>query len=134
MYGYPYNSFNGYQNQFNQIRQEIVKVNGENGARAYQLAPNSQMLVLDESNPIVYLLQTDGAGYKTVTGYTIAPIVPETPRDIRTLEERIRRLEERYESNFATVDTKEQHLQQNQPATRNSQRKSKSDAQSDDAE
>ena len=46
-----------------QIRSEIVKVNGENGARAYQLAPNSSALLLDESSPIVWLVQSDGAGY-----------------------------------------------------------------------
>ena len=41
-----------YGNSFNspmqpQIRSEIVKVNGENGARAYQLATNSSALLLD---------------------------------------------------------------------------------------
>ena len=73
--GYP-NSI--YCNSFNspmqpQIRSEIVKVNGENGARAYQLAPNSSSLLLDESAPIVWLVQSDGAGYRTITPYIITP-------------------------------------------------------------
>ena len=50
----------------NQQRMEIVRVNGENGARAYQMPPNSNVLLLDESAPLVWLVQTDGAGYKTV--------------------------------------------------------------------
>ena len=54
-------------------RQEIIRVNGENGARAYQMAPNSSALLLDESAPLVWLVQTDGAGYKTEAPYTITP-------------------------------------------------------------
>ena len=61
--GYP----NGiYGSSFNspmqpQVRSEIVKVNCENGARTYQLAPNSSALLLDESSQIVWLVQSDGA-------------------------------------------------------------------------
>jgi hypothetical protein len=34
-------------------RQEVVRVNGRNGAEAYQMAPNSSALLLDESAPVV---------------------------------------------------------------------------------
>lgn len=85
-----------YYNQYQ--RQELVRVNGENGARAYMMPPNSQAIVIDESNPIIYLLVTDGAGYKTVTPYKITPVQPQN--DIRTLEERIEKLEKLYESNI----------------------------------
>lgn len=49
--------------------EHTVKVNGRPGAEAYQLAPNSDKLLLDSSAPIVWLVQTDGAGYKTLTPY-----------------------------------------------------------------
>ena len=75
-------------------RQEIVRVNGENGAKTYQLPPNSSALLLDESAPLVWLVQTDGAGYKTAVPYTIAPYQAQPAPDLRTLEERISRLEE----------------------------------------
>ena len=78
----------------NPQRQEIVKVNGENGARAYQMAPNSSALLLDESAPLVWLVQTDGAGYKTATPYTIAPYQAQPAPDYNSLDERIRRLED----------------------------------------
>jgi hypothetical protein len=78
----------------NPQRQEIVRVNGENGARAYQLAPNSSALLLDESAPLVWLVQTDGAGYKTATPYTIAPYQAQAEPDYASLEERIKRLED----------------------------------------
>lgn len=75
-------------------RQEIIRVNGENGAKAYQMAPNSSALLMDESAPLVWLVQTDGAGYKTTVPYTIAPYQSQPAPDLNDLEERIKRLEE----------------------------------------
>ena len=75
-------------------RQEIVRVNGENGAKALQLAPNSSALLLDESAPLVWLVQTDGAGYKTTVPYTITPYQAQPAPDLNSLEERIQRLED----------------------------------------
>lgn len=54
-------------------RYEIIHVNGEPGARALQMAPNSNAIVMDDTAPIVWLCQTDGAGYKTVQPFDIAP-------------------------------------------------------------
>ena len=68
-------------------RMEIVRVNGENGARAYQLPPNSSALLLDESAPLVWLIQTDGAGYKTATPYTIAPYQAQPAPDYNSLNQ-----------------------------------------------
>jgi hypothetical protein len=78
----------------NMPRQEIIRVNGENGAKAYQMAPNSSALLLDESAPLVWLIQTDGAGYKTATPYTIAPYQAQPAPDYNSLNDRITRLEE----------------------------------------
>ena len=78
-----------FQNPYN--RTEIIHVNGENGARAFQMMPNSQALLLDDTAPIVWLAQTDGAGYKTITPYEIKPIEQKEP--IKSLEERIERIE-----------------------------------------
>lgn len=77
----------------NMPRQEIVKVNGENGAKAYQMAPNSSAILLDESAPLVWLIQTDGAGYKTATPYTISPYQAEPTPDYNALLARIEKLE-----------------------------------------
>ena len=105
-----------YPNTYSQVmRQEIVKVNGENGARAYQLAANSSVLLLDETNPIVWLVQTDGAGYKTVSPFSITPYQPAPAIDVNSLEERISRLEAKInEPNTFTNERKEY-----QPATSN---------------
>lgn len=103
-----------FQNTYSQaMRQEIVKVNGENGARAYQLAPNSSVLLLDETNPIVWLVQTDGAGYKTVSPYSITPYQPAPPIDFNALEERISRLEARVNEPNTFANERKEY----QPAT-----------------
>ena len=79
------------------VKQQVVRVNGKNGAQAYQLMPNSSILLLDETAPIVWLKITDGAGYPTITPYDISPHkdelqIPEF--DTKSLEERISKLEE----------------------------------------
>jgi len=93
---------------------EIIHVNGENGARSLQMAPNSNVLLLDEKDPLVWLVRTDGAGYKTVQPYKIEPFVPDPPVDVKKLvdlvdklTDKIYELEERMnESNTTTVKSK----------------------------
>lgn len=92
-YGYPGQSLMSWPLMQSQQRMEIIRVNGEGGARAYQMPPNSNALLLDEANPLVWLVQTDGAGYKTVTPYTITPYQTAPAPDLGTLEQRISRLE-----------------------------------------
>lgn len=94
---WPYD-FNGQQLQ-NMLTQQapvhITRVNGRAGAEAFTLPPNSDALLLDTSAPIVWLVQTDGAGYKTITAYDIFVHKEVTPEDrYKSLEDRIARLEE----------------------------------------
>ena len=91
---------NPYQSRLDAMQQpmaqrcEITRVNGRNGAEAFQLPPNSSTLLLDETAPIVWLAQTDGAGYKTLAPYSISPYQPAPPVDVQSLEDRVKRLEE----------------------------------------
>lgn len=75
-------------------RQEVVKVNGENGARAFPLGANSSALLLDESGTLVWLVTSDGAGYKTVAPFDISPHEAAPTPDFGDLEARITKLEE----------------------------------------
>jgi len=92
------NYFNPYQNymtpQTNTQKLEIVRVNGRNGAETFQMPPNSSTLLLDESNPVVWLCTTDGAGYKTITPYNVTPYKDPKEINFSSLEERIKKLEE----------------------------------------
>lgn len=90
MMNYP----NPYASQPILQKQQIVKVQGREGANAYRMAEDSSALLLDESAPIVWLCKTDGAGYKTIAPFSISPYEPEPPVDVKTLEDRISRLEE----------------------------------------
>lgn len=74
-----------------------------------QLGPNSSMLLLDESAPLVWLAQTDGAGYKTLTAYDITPHVEPAPADIKSIEDRLRKIEEMLydESHFERTASRE---------------------------
>ena len=90
----PYSFPNPYQQPvFHQ--QQIIKVNGKNGAETYQMMPNSSALLLDETAPIIWLAQTDGAGYKTITAYDITLHQELPPVDTQDLLQRVTRLEER---------------------------------------
>ena len=61
------------------LKQEVTRVHGEEGAKAFALAPNSSVLLMDETAPVVWLKTTDGASYPTITGYAITPIEPAKP-------------------------------------------------------
>lgn len=102
MAGYnPYNPYNLYPNMqwsspqqtFNQPKSEIIKVNGKNGAEAFQLAPNSQALLLDETAPIAWLVQTDGAGYKTVSAFDLTPHEDKAVSTLKDIEARLAKVE-----------------------------------------
>lgn len=87
---------------------QITRVNGRNGADAFRMAPNSSILLMDENDPIVWLKQTDGAGYATVTPYTVAPYQAAAPVDVNSLEDRVRRLEEMLSGKSDDGDAKPQ--------------------------
>ena len=59
----PYGFMQPYQNQpvqpVQQPMQQVVRVNGENGAKAYQMGANSSALLLDESGLLVWLVTAD---------------------------------------------------------------------------
>ena len=88
--------YNPYQNQAYSVPYigTITHVKGAEGCNAFKMGANSSVLLLDEDNPIVWFVQTDGAGYKKdVTPYSMVPYVPEPPIDIKSLDERLSKLE-----------------------------------------
>ena len=106
MMGYQSPYFNPYgfmqQNQMAQAVQpaqpvQVVRVNGENGAKAYSIGANSSALLLDESGTVVWLVTSDGAGYKTVSAYDITPHQATPAPDYGSLENRIQTVEKKLE-------------------------------------
>lgn len=109
-----YNGMN--QPQYGQTmrKTEIIHVNGQNGAQAFQMMPNSQALLLDDTAPIVWLAQTDGAGYKTVTPYKISPYEPEPEIDLKDIDERLRKLEEVMNNAKSNASSSKKHSSKQQ--------------------
>lgn len=104
---FPYD--NSYKQQTNDLLQSlqkqmmsgsitekhITKVSGKAGAEAYNLPPNSDELLLDLTAPIIWFVQTDGAGYKTLTPYDISQHKEVKQEDvIKSMEDRIAKIEE----------------------------------------
>lgn len=83
---------------------EIPHVNGQNGAQAYQMPCNSSVLLLDDNAPIVYLVRTDSACYKTIKPYKISEITPEPDVDVRSLLDRVNAIERRLNESHFTAD------------------------------
>ena len=97
----------GYNNQLSQLllqqslqpqmgqQTKVMEVTGRDGANTIQLGPDSSILALDSTAPIVWLVKTDGAGYKTLKPYDIKEHDEEKPVDhYKELEDRISKLEE----------------------------------------
>lgn len=105
MYQNPYMNFGGSQMAMNPYQgmgqpapqMQVTKVNGEGGANAFSMGANSSALLLDASGTMIWAVTTDGAGYKTVVPYDIVPHKTQAAISYESLENRIKRLEERFD-------------------------------------
>ena len=108
-YANPYMNPYGMQQNYPQYpvgpQMQVTKVSGENGARSFQLGPNSSALLLDESGLMVWLVTTDGAAYRTVTAYDIVPHQEAPKPDWSALDKRITKLEDMINANTADTAT-----------------------------
>ena len=91
------------------IQTEIQKVTGIESARTFPMGPNSSIILMDLSNPIIYVVVSDASGFKTVTPFDITEHVEQKPADqLQMLTDRIVKIEERmnaYESNHGAVES-----------------------------
>lgn len=73
-------------------QQQVIQVNGKASVDTIQLAPNSSVLVMDTSAPIVWLCVSDGIGKVTSTPYDISVHKTEEVKQ-SNFEERLSRIE-----------------------------------------
>lgn len=98
-YNNPYNNgiFQPQQPQIHQNnvlpQQQIIQVNGKASVDTIQLAPNSSILVMDTSAPIVWMCVSDGVGKVTSTPYDIVVHEEKPPIDISDVEKRLENVE-----------------------------------------
>ena len=94
--GYPGNTAGypprgAYMPQPNQMY--AGRVNGKGGADAFQMGAYSTAFLLDESGLIMWIVTTDGAGYKTIAPYDLTPHQDTPAPDFSNLVSRIEKLE-----------------------------------------
>ena len=79
---YGLNNFNPYQNPISQNnnfstqmqQNNLIRVTGIDGAKAYQMSPNSSVALFDSDSDIMYVKTTDGAGFPTIRTFRFEPI------------------------------------------------------------
>ena len=82
-------------NQMFLPRVTVREVEGEQGARNVQMGPNSSEVFIDKTANRVWLVVTDDKCNKTsVSGFTIAPYVPEPEPDMHDIMRRLAKIEE----------------------------------------
>ena len=69
-----YNTQSWYTSQSQ--NQTLIRVTGMDGARAYQMSPNSVVPLFDSDNDIMYIKSTDGAGFPTIKAFRFEAYEP----------------------------------------------------------
>ena len=69
------NNLNNISAQNNLVPQELIRVNGLQGAQTYQMAPNSTVALFDGNSDIMYIKQTDGAGFGNIRKFSFTEIL-----------------------------------------------------------
>ena len=76
-----FNNYNQFQPQLNQPQvntQNLIRVNGIDGAKAYQMPANSTVALFDNNEDIMYIKTTDGAGFPAIRTFAFNEVVANT--------------------------------------------------------
>ena len=73
--------------------QQVTQVNGKASVEQIKLAPNSSLLAMDTTAPMVWLCKSDSVGAIFAQPYDITPHVEKPPVDVNALEERLAAIE-----------------------------------------
>lgn len=62
----------------------LIRVTGLDGAKAYQLPPNSSIALFDANDDVMYIKTTDGAGFPSIRAFRFSPIETTQPEPVVT--------------------------------------------------
>ena len=79
MYNQPQNNQQFFQQE---PCQNLIRVNGIDGAKAYQMPANSTVALFDSNNDIMYVKSTDGAGFPSIRTFSFT----ETKEEAKQVE------------------------------------------------
>lgn len=94
-----------------------MRANGKQSIDNLKLAPNSSVLVLDTTAPLVWLCSSDSVGSITSTPYTITEYKEEPAVNLSDIEMRVNKLEEMI---YAKPDVKKSKSKQTDEQSRSS--------------
>ena len=106
----PYEQFQA-SNPMLVPQSQIDEVDGEGGAKALTMGPNSGRLALDKNNPILYVIRTDNLGNKVlIASYDLTPHIPEPDPAVKALNERMNNIESKFETIMSKLTSFEEAL------------------------
>lgn len=93
--------------QRNQPIHMMIRVHGKEGVDAFQMGPDSDALLLDDTGPYIWAKITDGAGYSDPVRYRLVPdpVKELTPGDYVTRDE-LAQLNEKIDKLIGAFDGK----------------------------
>lgn len=71
---YQNNDYFGRNRQVEQSMNNLIRVTGIDGAKAYQMPANSSVALFDNNNDYMYVKTTDGAGFPTIRTFTFSEV------------------------------------------------------------
>lgn len=92
--GYPYNNYgynnnylptfqpNGAQTNQGNIINTYAYVNGLEGAKSFQIKPNSTMMLMDSDNPFIYMKTSNAMGQSVLRYFEIKEISEEQVKNV----------------------------------------------------
>lgn len=90
----PYLYSQSYQPQQNILPpQQALRANGKASIDALQMAPNSEVLIMDTTAPIIWQCMSDSLGKVTATPWDIVPHKEAPAVDMNSLEVRVANIE-----------------------------------------
>lgn len=63
--------------------QNLIRVNGIDGAKAYQMSPNSTVSLFDANEDIMYIKSTDGAGFPSIRTFSFTEVKQEMKQEVK---------------------------------------------------
>ena len=105
------------QNQNKNNNSAIIWVQGEAGAKAYPVAPDNKVLLMDSENPVLYVKSVNASGipdplliYDLVQRTEEQPVVQQVDDSrLNSIEERLKKLENRLQNNTNTKQRRERN-------------------------
>lgn len=73
--------------------QQVLQASGKSSIDALRMSPNSSVLIMDSTAPIVWLCTSDGLGNVSSVAYDINPHKDTPPVDMGSIEQRLAAVE-----------------------------------------